>query len=97
MKKITIALLCILINLCVLSQVIKKSGNHIHFKISEVKLADSLLSESGKLDVIENHNSPTADRALINESLNNEIERALSTLTAREKEILKSYRRHQIH
>ncbi len=55
MKKITIALLCILINLCVLSQVIKKSGNHIHFKISEVKLADSLLSESGKLDVIENH------------------------------------------
>ena len=47
--------------------------------------------DNSLLDVIENHNSPTADRALINESLNNEIERALSTLTFREKEILKSF------
>lgn len=43
------------------------------------------------LDVLENTNSPKADTTLINESLISEIDRALSTLTFREKEILKSF------
>ena len=43
------------------------------------------------LDVIPNDDSPSADRGLVNESLNTEIERALSTLTDREREIIKSF------
>ena len=35
--------------------------------------------------------SPCADRGLVNESLNTEIERALSTLSSREREIIKSF------
>ena len=43
------------------------------------------------LDVLPNDDSPMADRGLVNESLNTEIERALSTLTDREREIVKSF------
>lgn len=47
--------------------------------------------DNNLLDVLENTNSPKADNGLLNESLIEEIERALSTLTAREKDILKSF------
>ncbi len=47
--------------------------------------------ESNLLDVIEDIDSPFADSNLINESLSNEIDRALTTLTMREKEIVKSF------
>ncbi len=40
------------------------------------------------LDVLPNGDSPTTDKALMNESLATEIDRALSTLSEREKEIL---------
>ena len=40
------------------------------------------------LDVLPNSDSPTTDRSLMNESLATEIDRALSTLSEREKEIL---------
>ena len=40
------------------------------------------------LDVLPNSDSPTTDRSLMNESLATEIDRALSTLSDREKEIL---------
>ncbi len=45
--------------------------------------------DSSLLDVMPNSNSPNADKELITESLSKEIERALSTLSKREKEILK--------
>ena len=38
-----------------------------------------------------NSDSPNADRGLVNESLNKEIERALSTLTERERDIVKYF------
>ena len=40
------------------------------------------------LDVLPNGDSPTADKSLMNESLATEVDRALSTLSEREKEIL---------
>ncbi len=47
--------------------------------------------ENNLLDVIEDINSPIADNELIKESLKSEIDRVLSTLTIREKEIVKSF------
>jgi len=41
------------------------------------------------LDVLENPDSPKVDRGLISESLSTEIHRAFSTLSEREREILK--------
>jgi len=46
--------------------------------------------ENSLLDVLENTDSPVADKKLINESLSKEIERAFSTLTERERTILRS-------
>lgn len=45
--------------------------------------------DNNLLDVLPNSDSPTTDRALMSESLATEIDRALSTLSEREKEILK--------
>ena len=47
--------------------------------------------ENNLLDVLSNDNSPKVDKSLIKESLLKEIERALSTLTEREKEIIKCF------
>jgi RNA polymerase primary sigma factor len=38
-----------------------------------------------------NHDSPRADTQLINESLSKEIERSLSTLTERERDVVKLF------
>jgi RNA polymerase primary sigma factor len=43
------------------------------------------------MDVIANGDSPRADAALINESLSREIDRALSTLTERERDVVKLF------
>jgi RNA polymerase primary sigma factor len=43
------------------------------------------------LDVLTNEDTPKTDTSLIRESLIKEIERALSTLTEREKGIIKSF------
>jgi len=51
-------------------------------------------SDDGKnslLDVLENKEQPKPDNALNDESLKNDIERALSTLTDREAEVVKLY------
>ncbi len=45
--------------------------------------------ENSLLDVLENTDSPVADKALLEESLKKEIDRAFSTLTERERTILK--------
>jgi RNA polymerase primary sigma factor len=47
--------------------------------------------DNSLLDVLSNPDSPNADRGLVNESLNKEIERALSTLTERERDIVKYF------
>ena len=62
------------------------SGRHVSVDAPFVEGEDNSL-----LDVLPNDDSPMADRGLVNESLNTEIERALSTLTDREREIVKSF------
>ena len=47
--------------------------------------------DNSLLDVLVNNDSPNADKGLVNESLNTEIERALSTLTERERDIVKYF------
>lgn len=47
--------------------------------------------ENSLLDVLINHDSPRADNELMNESLQREIERSLSTLTERERDVVKLF------
>ncbi len=47
--------------------------------------------ENSLLDVLENSDSPSADNGLINESLSREINRALATLTERERDIIRYF------
>jgi len=47
--------------------------------------------ENSLLDVLVNHDSPRADNGLLNESLQREIERSLSTLTERERDVVKLF------
>ncbi len=60
------------------------SGRHVSVDAPFAEGEDNSL-----LDVLENTDSPIADKGLINESLSKEIERAFSTLTERERLILK--------
>ena len=65
---------------------LRVSGRHISVDAPFVEGEDNSL-----LDVLENKDSPTADLALINESLSREIERALATLTDRERDIIRLF------
>jgi RNA polymerase primary sigma factor len=47
--------------------------------------------DNSLLDVLVNDDSPMADNTLVNESLSREIDRALSTLSEREKEIIQMF------
>lgn len=47
--------------------------------------------EHSLLDVLENPDSPLADKSLMHESLNQEINRSLSTLTQRESDVVKLF------
>ena len=47
--------------------------------------------DNSLIDVLANHDTPDSDNVLINESLIKEIDRALATLTERERDILKSF------
>ncbi len=62
------------------------SGRHISVDAPFAEGEDNSL-----LDVLVNSDSPNADRSLINESLAVEIDRALSTLTEREREIVRHF------
>ena len=64
----------------------KVSGRHISVDAPFVEGEDNSL-----LDILSNPDSPSADRTLVTESLQKEIERALDTLTTREKEIIKMF------
>ena len=65
---------------------LRVSGRHISVDAPFVEGEDNSL-----LDVLVNDDSPVADRTLINESLSTEVERALSTLTERERDIIKLF------
>ena len=64
----------------------KVSGRHVSM---DAPFANG--EESSLLDVLINHDSPKADNGLINESLSKEIDRALSTLTERERDVVKLF------
>ncbi len=62
------------------------AGRHVSV---DAPFADG--EDNNLLDVLVNTDSPNADRGLINESLGTEVERALATLTEREKDIVKYF------
>ncbi|MDR1199029.1 MAG: RNA polymerase sigma factor RpoD/SigA [Prevotellaceae bacterium] len=68
------------------SDTMRVSGRHVSVDAPFVDGEDNSL-----LDVLVNNDSPNADIGLIKESLTNEIDRALSTLTERERDIIKYF------
>lgn len=68
------------------SDTMKVSGRHVSM---DAPFANG--EESSLLDVLVNFDSPKADTGLMNESLSREIDRALSTLTERERDVVKLF------
>jgi len=68
------------------SDTMKVSGRHVSM---DAPFANG--EESSLLDVLVNMDSPKADTGLMNESLSKEIDRALSTLTERERDVVKLF------
>ena len=68
------------------SDTIQKSGKHL-----SLDAPFSEEEENRLLDIIENQEQPSPDNTLIGESLRIELDRALSTLTRREAEVVKLY------
>jgi RNA polymerase primary sigma factor len=64
----------------------KISGKHVSMDAPFVNGEEHSL-----LDVLENPDSPLADRTLMHESLNQEINRSLATLTQRESDVVKLF------
>jgi RNA polymerase primary sigma factor len=64
----------------------KISGRHVSMDAPFKDGEDGTL-----LDVLSNGNSPKADISLLNESLQREIDRSLSTLTERERDVIKLF------
>jgi RNA polymerase primary sigma factor len=69
-----------------IADAMKVSGRHVSVDAPFVDGEDNSL-----LDVIENVDSPMADKSLIVESLRSEIDRALKTLNNRERDIIKAF------
>ncbi len=65
---------------------LRVSGRHVSV---DAPFVDG--EENSLLDVLPNNDSPNADRTLINESLSKEIDRALATLTERERDIIRLF------
>lgn len=65
---------------------LKVSGRHVSVDAPFVEGEDNSL-----LDVLTNVDSPIADKMLIDESLSKEIDRALATLTERERDIIRYF------
>jgi len=69
------------------AQSLKVSGRHVSM--------DAPFSDDGDsnslLDVLINDDSPKADRGLLSESLHNEVERSLSTLSERERDVVRLF------
>lgn len=69
-----------------IADALRVSGRHV-----SVDAPFTTGEEGTLLDILENDDSPNADNTLINESLTYEVDRALTTLTDRESEILKHF------
>ena len=69
-----------------ISDTLRVSGRHVSVDAPFVEGEDNNL-----LDVLPNNDSPNADKGLVYESLHKEIERALSTLADRERDIIKYF------
>jgi RNA polymerase primary sigma factor len=69
-----------------IADTMRVSGRHVSMDAPFVQGEDNSL-----LDVLVNHDSPRADSQLMNESLQKEIERSLSTLTERERDVVKLF------
>jgi len=69
-----------------IADTLRVSGRHVSVDAPFIEGEDNSL-----IDVLVNESSPIADRALIAESLVREIERALATLTERERDIVKLF------
>ncbi|MDR0713237.1 MAG: RNA polymerase sigma factor RpoD/SigA [Bacteroidales bacterium] len=69
-----------------IADTMRVSGRHVSVDAPFIEGEDNSL-----LDVLVNSDSPVADRSLMNESLIREIERALATLTERERDIIKLF------
>ena len=76
-----------------IADTLRVSGRHVSVDAPFVDGEDNSVDgeDNSLLDVLVNNDSPNADRGLVNESLNKEIERALSTLTERERDIVKDF------
>jgi RNA polymerase primary sigma factor len=70
-----------------IADTMRVSGRHISVDAPFSSDDDS----NNLLDVLPNEDTPDADTTLVNESLNTEIDRALSTLTDKERDIVKSF------
>ena len=68
------------------SDTLRVSGRHVSV---DAPFSDG--EDNNLLDVLVNTDSPNADRGLINESLSTEVERALATLTDRERAIIRYF------
>jgi RNA polymerase primary sigma factor len=68
------------------SDALKISGKHVSMDAPFVAGEDNRL-----IDVIQNDQQPSPDYTLMSDSLRREVERALSTLTERESEVIKLY------
>jgi RNA polymerase primary sigma factor len=64
----------------------KISGRHVSMDAPFIQGEENSL-----LDVLENETDPTPDQGLINDSLRKEVQRALSTLTQREADVIALY------
>jgi RNA polymerase primary sigma factor len=69
-----------------IADTMRVSGRHVSM---DAPFANG--EENSLLDVLVNHDSPRADNELMNESLQREIERSLSTLTERERDVVKLF------
>src|SRR5690606_10050794 len=65
---------------------LKISGRHVSMDAPFING-----EENGLLDVLENDSEETPDSGLINDSLRKEVQRALSTLTQRESDVIAFY------
>lgn len=69
-----------------IADTMRVSGRHVSM---DAPFANG--EENSLLDVLVNQDSPRADNELMNESLQREIERSLSTLTERERDVVKLF------
>jgi RNA polymerase primary sigma factor len=71
-----------------IKEAMRNTGRHVSM---DAPLATSDENTSNMYDVMQSEDTPSPENTLINESLRREIERALSTLTAREADVVRLY------